>query len=158
MKFSILSILFLCITANVFAANNYITLQFNTGLNFNINTPEELETSTTINNAFTIKVLNNSDAAYVYVRISAWNYPNHWVPVDNYPLQVIWSSDNSPNATNVAGTTTVTTANQLLFKQPKHTGNTAYNFNYKLRLLPLGYSDYIPGNYNYTFTFTMTEP
>lgn len=153
-----LSVMLLCLAGRGFAVNNYITLQVNTGLNFNVNTTTELETTSTISNAFTIKVLNNSKAAHVYVRISAWNYPPNWNPVNNYPLQVAWASDTSPNATNIAGTTTVTLSDALLFQQPKHTGNTAYNFNYNLKLLPLGYEDYVPGNYNYTFTFTMTEP
>jgi hypothetical protein len=157
-KVGSLFIVLFCIAAKSFAVNNYITLQVNAGLNFNVNTTTELENTTTISNAFTIKVLNNSNAAHVYVRISAWNYPANWTPVNYYPLEVAWASDNSPNATSVAGTTTVTLNNQLLFQQPKHTGYTPYSFNYNLKLLPLGYEDYVPGNYNYTFTFTMTEP
>jgi len=158
MKFRLLLILFISTALSGFCANNYITLQFNTGWNFNCNTTTLLETDQTITNAFTLKVLNNSNAASVYVRISAWNYPANWTPIATYPLSVIWSSDDSPNATNIAGTTVVTTNDQLLFKQPTHAGNTAYSYNYKLKLAALGYSDYVPGNYNFTFTFTMTEP
>ena len=158
MKFNSLLLFLLLATVPGFAVTNYITLQVNTGLNFTCNTTTALETDQTISNAFTLHVLNNSNAASIYVRISAWNYPVNWVPVATYPLSTIWTSDNSPNATNVAGTLVVTTSDQLLFKQPKHTGATAYDFNYNLKLTALGYADYIPGNYNYTFTFTMTEP
>ncbi len=158
MKFNTLLILFVCITLRGFCANNYITLQVNTGLNFTSATTTALETTQTISNAFTLHVLNNSGAASVYVRISAWNYPPNWVPIANYPLSTVWVSDTSPNATNIAGTLIVTTSDQLLFKQPVHAGNTAYDFNYNLKLAALGYVDYVPGTYNYTFTFTMTEP
>ncbi|MBS1584041.1 MAG: hypothetical protein JSS82_00635 [Bacteroidetes bacterium] len=153
-----LTILLLCSMVNGFAANNYITIQVNGGMNYNINTTTGLETDQTITNAFQLKVLNNSNACHVYVRLSAWNYPAAWVPVNNYPLQVIWSSDDSPNDANIASTTTVNTSDQLLFTQPSHAGATPYNYYYKLKLLALGYTDYIPGTYNYTFTFTMTEP
>ena len=157
-KFNSLLILLLCVTINGYAVNNYITLQVNTGLNFTCNTASSLETTQTITNAFTLHVLNNSNSAHVYVRISAWNYPAAWVPIASYPLSAIWASDTSPNATSIAGTTVVTTSDQLLFVQPTHSGATAYDFNYNLRLAAMGYTDYVPGNYNYTFTFTMTEP
>ena len=158
MKFNTLLILLVCMSLDGFCANNYITLQVNAGLNFTCNTTTALETTQTITNAYTLHVLNNSGAASIYVRISAWNYPVNWVPIATYPLSVIWASDTSPNATNIAGTTVVTTNDQLLFKQPVHAGATAYDFNYNLKLAALGYTDYVPGTYNYTFTFTMTEP
>ena len=157
-KFSILLILQLSVVFSGYAVTNYITLQVNNSWNYTCNTTTLLETDQTITNAFTLHVLNNSNAATIYVNISAWNYPVNWVPVANYPLQTIYVSDNSPNATNIATTVTPTTSNLLLFKQPKHTGGTPYDFNYNLKLLALGYSNYIPGNYNFTLTFTMTEP
>ena len=155
MKFRILLIVFSVMVFNGFCANS-ISISANVGLNFNCNSTTDLETDQTLTNALTISIVNGSGASSVYVKISTFNHPANWTLVGPYPLSVIYVSDNSPNATNIAGTTVLTTSNQLLFKQPKH--NASYSFNYNLKLAALGYVNYVPGSYNYTFTFTMTEP
>lgn len=155
-KFNILLVFLLGLGLHGFCANNSISLQVNTGLNFQCNTATALESTQTLANAFTINIVNGSKKCTVYARISAFNHPPDWVLVGNYPLSLIYVSDNSPNNTNTAATTILTTTDQMLFKQPKH--NNTYSFNYSLRLAALGYAGYKPGNYNYTITFTMTEP
>lgn len=136
--------------------NNQHYLQVNThqGLNFICSTPAQLENPQTINNALTLTFKSKKKQCSMHVKVSSYNIPRG-ADRNNVPLELLWTSDNSPNAYNVVKTMQLSRHDQQLFVQPAR--SQTYHFRYDLRLKALGY-DYPSGHYNYTLMFTMTQP
>lgn len=139
-------------------ANNYIQIYTNAGINFTIDEPASLETPQTITNAITIRLRCRKKASNVYARISNFNVPPGFYAT-NSPLYLDWTSDTSPNTSNLSTVPIqLEVYDKLLFTQPKMSQSPSYyQYNYALKLDGLSY-DYPPGNYNFTILFTMTQP
>jgi hypothetical protein len=151
-----LMILFICHRSYAQSSSNYLQFNLLSSLNFHLSTASDFENDQTINSAFSlsIKCKNNSS---VYVKLYSWTHPSGFTP-PYCPIQVDYTSDTSPNATNIATSpVTVTSSDQLLFKQGKTKGRSPYYFYYNLKMLAVGY-DYVPGTYSFTLMFTMTQP
>ncbi len=140
------------------SSTNYLQLTVHSMLNFSCSSASDFENDKTISSAFSLKVKTNSKSCHVYVKLSSWTHPSGFTP-SSCPVEVDYTSDNSPNATiSATGPLQLTTSDQLLFTQPKTSGpSTAYTFNYNCVLQSLGY-EYVPGTYGYTLLFTMSQP
>ena len=136
-------------------AANSITLSKGAAWNFNLNTPAELENNQTISNAFTLTIKTKSSNCSVYASISTFSTPSGFYPSYS-PLQIEYASTTSLSASSIyTSPLTLSTSDQLLFKQSKT--SSTYTFNYNMILQAVGYDWYV-GTYNFTLTFTMTQP
>jgi len=158
-KFNVCAILLVLLLSNnsCFAqsSTNQITLNKLTPWNFSLSTPAQLENDQTISGAFSLVVKTKSKGCSVYANINSWSYPSGFT-LPSSPLEIHYTSTNSPSAYNIATSPiALTSSNQLLFNQNK-TGS-AYTFYYDMILPAVGY-DWYPGNYSFTITFTMTQP
>lgn len=141
-------------------SNNFMSIISNTSLNWGINTVTETENNQTINGAITIQVKNRTNppaTRSVYVRCSSITGPAGFT-IPSVPLQIDYTSDNSPNESNLITTPlTITTTDQRLFTHARHASSNTYSFNYNLIHTATNWA-FPPGTYNYTLTFTFVNP
>jgi len=136
-------------------SNNYFQVLTNTGLNFNLDEPNDIENGKTLTNALTLRLKTKNQNCSVYARLYNYSAPAGFYPSSS-PLYLDWTSDNSNNAGNLVTTSnSIESYDKLLFTQPKSA--TVFSYYYNLYLSAVGY-DYPPGNYNFTLLFTMTQP
>jgi hypothetical protein len=135
---------------------NYLVLNTNAILSFYLNSPEDLEQTQTIYNALTVSVTTRSKNAVLSARLAFANAPAGANVNDLIGLQFASSNSNNYSLSS-ANPIYLTSVDQTLLYQPKHTNNQSKNFNYNLLLKPLGF-DAAPGNYNFTLLFTMSQP
>ena len=134
-------------------SRNYLQVNVNTGLNFNINDPNELLTQQVLYNAFKFEIRNRDRDCTVTVKLHSYNTSSGYYPSVS-PLQVQHQSNNSPKISYInTQPVTVSTNDEVLFVKGKNGGK--HSFFYNMILAPLGY-DFPPGNYNFTLMFTMT--
>jgi uncharacterized protein YaiE (UPF0345 family) len=159
MRTLLLTIIILITPLFLFAqsSSNYLQVSVLNAINFQFNTPAELETMQTVSNAIRIRIRTRSDAYRVYVDISDYNAPNGYYPTSS-PLAVKWSSDTSPTATNVATSPVyIDGYDRLLFRQPQMSTTPAYyDFIYHVQIDPVGY-EFPVDNYTFTLLFTMVQ-
>jgi hypothetical protein len=140
-----------------FAQNstNYLSLTSNVSPAFTFTDATGLESTTTLSNAYTIKVRTKSQVASVFARISSWTTSTGYTPLIN-PVSLLFKSTTSTVYNNLnTNAITLTSANQQLFKQGKKDAENI--FIYDMILNPVGY-DFPPGSYSFTISFTMTQP
>lgn len=139
---------------------NYMEVNANTMLIWGLNTVNEIENNQTIQGALTIRVRNlTTPPSYraVYVRCSYVIAPPGF-SVPYIPLQLDYTSDNSPHETNLITTPLdITTTNQRLFTHRRHSYGGPYSFNYNLVHKATDW-EFAPGLYIYVLTFTFTNP
>lgn len=133
---------------------NYLQVNTNLGLNFSCATPSDLENPQTISNAITLTFKSKKQDCSMHVKVSAYNIPKGADP-NNIPLELLYASDNSPNAANIIRTVALNKFDQQIFMQPARA--QTFHFKYDLRLKALGY-DFPSGHYNFVLLFTMTQP
>lgn len=133
----------------------YLEVNTNRGLSFKCTKPEDLEQTQVINNAITLKFKTKKSNCSIHAKVTNYTVPrggNSSV----IPLELLYSSSNSSNATNlITQPIQLTRYDQQLFVQPKK--SQTFQFRYDLRLKPLGYES-PAGRYNFTVLFTMTQP
>jgi hypothetical protein len=135
---------------------NYLVLNTNSILSFYLNSPEDLEQTQTIYNALTVSIKTRNSNAVVSANLAFGNAPAGVNVNDLIGLQFASSNSNNYSLSS-ANPIYLSSFNQTLFYQPKHSNNQFKNFNYNLLLKPLGFNT-APGNYNFTLLFTMSQP
>jgi hypothetical protein len=152
----VLILLLLC-DVTVYGQNstNYLSVYPYNIMTRSFSTTTEFETDQTFSLAFILNSYSKSFGCHVYARISGYTGPAGYAPT-SYPVALHFSSTTSGVASNIATSIlTLTSTDQLLFQETKHTQTTFY---YDGILKALDYAIYKPGTYTYTITFTMTQP
>ncbi len=162
MRWSLSFLIFLIIifgSVNVFAqqsgsGNNYLALTVNNSLTFSFKNTTDLETTQTIANALTVSLRSKDYNCTVSAKASINS--NTTTPLPENMLILQYTGTSSTNGSPVTTPITLSTGNTQLFTQPKTSAGNTVNYNYDLKMSPLGYT-YAPGTYNISLTFTMTQ-